>query len=242
MDLRRAITSPFADPRWYAKLGRAATIACIPIIGQLAIAAFAIQALRTTATATTDDATDLPPWRLDRAVLWLGLKCQLLTIVCALAAGLLTLPLWSLTTGATETTTDTAPVPAPALVAAFHDPTSLLATALMALFAALVLARYAATASPWAALDLGSLWSHLRAEPAIWIAAATLGFAIEELPATLAYLLPLPSSWQLPALLIATALLWPFALLVQAHLIGQAYRWSSRALARRRPLIVKVRW
>lgn len=166
----------------------------------------------------------------------------MLTVLCGLAAGLLTLPLWALTTGAGETTTDSSTTPAPALVAAFHDPTSLLATTLMALFAALTLARFATTGSAWAALDLGNLWSHVRAEPAIWIAAAAFGFAIEELPATLAYLLPLPSSWQLPALLLATALLWPFALLVQAHLIGQAHRWSTQTLARRRPLIVKVRW
>lgn len=61
MDLRRALTSPFADPRWHAKLGRAATIACIPILGQLALSAFALQTLRTAATATTDAETDLPP-------------------------------------------------------------------------------------------------------------------------------------------------------------------------------------
>jgi hypothetical protein len=239
MDLRRALTYPFSDPRWYAKLGRAATIACLPIVGQLALSAFALQALRK--IAKDDDDSDLPAWRLDRSVLMLGLKCQLLTIVCGLAAALLTLPLWSLTTATSDSTAD-ATKPLPALIAAFHDPTSLLATALMALFAALTLARYATTGSAWAALDVAAIWSHLRAEPAIWISAATLGFTIEEVPSTLAWLLPLPTTWQLPALLLATALLWPFALLIQAHLIAQAYRWSTQTLARRRPLIVKVRW
>ncbi|HEY7035293.1 MAG TPA: DUF4013 domain-containing protein [Thermomicrobiales bacterium] len=240
MDLRRAFTYPFADSRWPAKLGRAATIACLPIVGQLALSAYAVQAIRTVATKPDD--TDLPPWRLDRTTLMLGLKCQLLSIACALAAGLLTLPLWALTTADTDSTTETTTKPVPALIAAFHDPTTLLTTALMALFSSLCLARYATTGSAWAALDLAAIWSHLRAEPAIWIAAAVLGFAIEETPSTLAWLLPLPTSWQLPALLIATAFFWPFATLVQAHLIAQAYRWSSQTLARRRPLIVKVRW
>src|SRR5689334_5755536 len=128
MNLRRALTYPFADPRWPAKLGRAATIACLPIIGQLALSAFALQAIRT--VATKPDGADLPAWRLDRTILMLGLKCQLLSIACGLAAGLLTLPLWVLTT--TDTTSTTATTnPAPALIAAFHDPTTLLATALM---------------------------------------------------------------------------------------------------------------
>jgi hypothetical protein len=239
MDLRRALTYPFADPRWPAKLGRAATVACLPIVSQFALSAYALQAIRTVATKPDD--TDLPEWRLDLTVLILGFKCQLLTIVCGLAAGLLTLPLWALTTADTDSSKATTN-PAPVLISAFHDPTTLLATALMALFASLCLARFATTGSAWAALDLSALWSHLRAEPAIWIAAAVLGFAIEETPATLAWLLPLPTSWQLPALLLATALLWPFAMLVQAHLIAQAHRWSSQTLARRRPLIVKVRW
>jgi hypothetical protein len=82
----------------------------------------------------------------------------------------------------------------------------------------------------------------LRAEPAIWIAATVVGFAIAEAPAALAWLLPLSSSWQVLALLLATALFRPIGLLSHGHLIGQAHRWSAQTLARRRPMIVRVRW
>jgi hypothetical protein len=242
MDVRRATTYVFDDPRWPAKLGKSATIACVPIVGQLVLFAYALHILRT--VATDDEESGLPECRWDTTVLMIGLKCQLLTIVCGLAAGLLTLPLWTLSAGDSgATSTAESMAPAPALVSALHGPTVLLTTTIMALLSALCLTRYAVTGSAWSALDVGAIWSHLRAEPTIWIAAALIGFTIEQMPSTLAWLLPLPTSWQLPALLIATALFWPFAMLVQAHLIGQAHRWSAQTLARRRhPLIVRVRW
>ncbi|MEA2583893.1 MAG: hypothetical protein QOF33_1978 [Thermomicrobiales bacterium] len=217
-------------------------IACVPIVGQLVLFAYALHILRT--VATDDEESGLPECRWDTTVLMIGLKCQLLTIVCGLAAGLLTLPLWTLSAGDSgATSTAESMAPSPALVSALHGPTVLLTTTIMALLSALCLTRYAVTGSAWSGLDIAAIWSHLRAEPTIWIAAALIGFTIEQMPSTLAWLLPLPTSWQLPALLIATALFWPFAMLVQAHLIGQAHCWSAQTLARRRrPLIVRVRW
>jgi hypothetical protein len=237
MELRRAATHVFDDPRWSAKLGRAGLIACLPIAGDLFLAAYALPSIR--AAMTDDPAVARGDWKVDLWTLMTGLKCQLLTVVCGLAAGLLTLPLWGLETA--ESTAEAAD-PAPALVVAFQGPTYLLATALMALLAGLCLARFALTGSAWAAVDVGAIWSHLRAEPATWIAVTVAGFAIAEAPVALVWLLPLSSSWHVPALLLATALFRPIGLLTQAHLIGQAYRWSAQTLARRRPLIVRVRW
>jgi len=172
-----------------------------------------------------------------------GLKCQLLMVVCGLAAGLLTLPLWGLDTPESASNGAAgAADPAPALVSAFHGPTYLLTTALMALLGGLCLARFAVIGSAWAALDVGAIWSHLRAEPANWIAATVVGFAIAEAPVAFAWLLPVSSSWQVLALLLATVLFRPIGLLTQGHLIGQAHRWSAQTLARRRPMIVRVRW
>ncbi len=239
MDLRRAVTHVFDDPRWPAKLGKAGLIACVPIVGPVFLAAYALQSTRAAATGKPEAARG--EWRWDSWTLMTGLKCQLLTIVCGLAATLLTLPLWNLDTRETTSAAGAADA-TPVLIGAFHGPTQLLAAAIMALFTALSLARFAITGSAWAALDVGAIWSHLRAEPAIWIAATVLGFAIAEGPVALAWLLPLPASWQMPVLLLATMLFRPLAVLVQAHLIGQAYRWSAQSLARRRPLIVKVRW
>jgi hypothetical protein len=42
--------------------------------------------------------------------------------------------------------------------------------------------------------------------------------------------------------LIATACFVPIVLFIQAHLIGQAFNVSAGTIARKRPLIVRVRW
>jgi hypothetical protein len=237
MDLRRAMTWMFDDPRWYAKLGKAGAIACLPLLGPLFLSVFALQAIR--AAISDDDDVELPDFRLDGQTLFTGCKCQILTLLSALAAGLLTLPLWAGSAADASSTAESS-APATALASAFGGPSYLVAIAITAVLSALLLARFALTGSAWAALDVAAIWSHLRAEPAVWIAAAVAGFAIEQAPLTLAWLLP--AGVQLPAVLIATALLWPFALLVQANLIGQALRTSAQTLTRRRPLIVRVRW
>jgi hypothetical protein len=239
MDLRRAATHVFDDPRWPAKLGKAGLIASVPILGSVFLAAYALQSTRAAATGDPDAARG--EWRWDTWTLMTGLKCQLLTIVCGLASALLTLPLWKLEGRESGSGVEAAD-PTPVLIGAFHGPTHLLAASVMALFTALCLARFAITGSAWAALDVAAIWSHLRAEPAIWIAAAVVGFVIAEGPVALAWLLPLSESWQVPALLLATVCFRPIAVLAQAHLNGQAYRSSAQVLARRRPLIVKVRW
>src|SRR6266511_3572481 len=98
MDVRRAMTYVFDDPRWFAKLGKAGAIACIPLIGPLFfLPAFALQAIRNAAGG--DESIDLPDCRLDGSTFMIGLKCQILTLVCALAAGLLTLPFWAMSDG-----------------------------------------------------------------------------------------------------------------------------------------------
>jgi hypothetical protein len=238
MDVRRAMTFAFGDPRWFAKLGRAGMVALIPLIGSvLILPAFALAAIR--AAANGDERTELADCRMDAATLVIGLKCQVLTMICGLAAGLLTFPLWGIDSSMSTSPSATADM-APALVGALQGPSLLLTTVVTAVLSAVGLARFAVTGSARAALDVAAIWSHLRAEPAIWIAAAVVGFTIEQAPVTLAWLLP--ASMQLPAMLIAIAVFWPFALLVQAHLIGQAHRWSAQTLARRRPLIVRVRW
>jgi hypothetical protein len=239
MDLKHAVTHVFDDRRWPVKLGKAGLIASVPVLGPVLLSAYALQSTR--AAATGDPGAARGEWRWDAMTLMTGLKCQLLTVICGLAAALLTLPLWNLESSEPASSASSVD-PTPVLVGAFQGPTHLLATLIMALFTALCLARFAITGSAWSALDVGAIWSHLRAEPALWLSVSAVGFAIAEGPVALAWLLPLPASWQIPALLLATVFLRPLAVLAQAHLIGQAYRWSAQAMARRRPLIVKVRW
>jgi hypothetical protein len=234
MDIRRALTHVFHDPDWPTRLGPAALIACVPVIGPLYLSSYALRALR--CIVTDRDDRRLPRWRWDRQALVIGLKCQVLAVLCGLVAGLLGIVLWELS-GETpdESATGTA------LTFALRGPSHLVTMTVFAVLLSACLARFAATGSAWAALDPGKLFAHLRAEPAIWMGVAVVGFLIEEAPVTLVWLAPLPAQLDAVARLAVTALLWPYAQLVQAHLIGQAYRWSARSVALRQ-VTMRYRW
>lgn len=239
MDIKQALRSIFLGPnRQLSSLSKAGLIACVPIIGQMVLAAHALQFVR--AAALNDDRkfTEL---RLDVQTLFIGFKCQLLTIVATIAAGLLTLPLWALDQPVSETDPDVY-TPTTALLDALQSPTALVTAVLAALFSALCLARFATTGSALSALDVAGTWSHLRAQTSLWISVAAVGFLLVQAPTTIALLLPLSTDDTLLALLIASAFFLPVALYIQAHLIGQAFNASAGTIARRRPLVVRVRW
>lgn len=234
MDIRRALTHVFHDPDWPTRLGPAALAACVPVIGPLYLSSYALRALRLLVTDRDD--RRLPRWRWDRQALVIGLKCQILAVLCGLVAGLLGIVLWELS-GETpdEAATGTA------LTFALRGPSHLVTMTVFAVLLSACLARFAATGSAWAALNPGALYAHLRAEPAIWMGVAVVGFLIEEMPVTLVWLAPLPAQFDAVALLAVTALIWPYAQLVQAHLIGQAYHWSARSVALRQTTM-RYRW
>jgi len=238
MDLHLAIRHIFGGRPQLAALARATYIACIPIIGSLLLTAYALQYLRAAAFETKPT---LIPLRLDVQTLWVGVKCQLLSLAATLTAGLLTLPLLSLD-HSSLTSSSSATIPSTVLMASLTGPTAFLSAGIAAVLSALVIARYATTGSVLSALNVVDLWSQFRAEPTLWIATAVIGFILVEAPATIALLLPFSPDSQLTALLVATAFFWPTALFLQAHLIGRAHLISEQTIASRRPLIVHVRW
>lgn len=239
MDIKGALHYIFRGPnRQLSSLSKAGLIACVPVIGQLILAAHALQFTRAAALHDDRKFTDL---RLDVQTLFLGFKCQLLTIVATIAAGLLTLPLWALDQPVSETDPDVY-TPTTALLSALQSPTALVTAVLAALFSGLCLARFATTGSAMSALDLAGTWSYLRAQPSLWIAVSAVGFVLVQAPTTLALVLPFSTEDQLLALMIASAVFLPVALFIQAHLIGQVFNASAETIARKRPLIVRVRW
>src|SRR5215213_5060127 len=161
MDIKRALRSIFGGRWQITSLAKAGVIACVPIIGQLVLVAYALQLIR---AAAFEDDTKPRELRMDMQHLITGFKCQLLMIMATLAAGLLTLPLWTLDQTGSGTTSDLT-TPTTALIDAFRSPTSLLTASLAALFGALCLARFATTGSAMSALDLAGTWAHLRAQP-----------------------------------------------------------------------------
>lgn len=233
MDIRRAVRAIIADPGWLATLAPVMLIAWLPLLGPLLLTGYTQQAL---ARAVRHQG-GLPPFRWNVSTLRLGLMCQVLTALCGLVAGFLTLPLWSFSHESTDVD-----LTATALAQAFSGPTHLTVTLFSATLAALCLARYAATGSAWSAIDPLDLWRHLRSEPTLWIATAATGFVIAELPLTLVWLAPLTAAQEIAIWLAVQALIQPLATLVQAHLIAQAHHATAHTLAIRRARVVRVRW
>ena len=81
----------------------------------------------------------------------------------------------------------------------------------------------------------------LRAEPAIWIAAATIGYIVTEGPYALAWVLPLNGGWETAATVLACTVLWTYGQMINAHLIAEAANWSTRSAAAR-AAEVRYRW
>jgi hypothetical protein len=239
IDLSEALQISWQHLRRPQTFARVAFYACVPIFGQLLLAAYALQVCRATALGETPLAGD---FRSDIRAIIIGFKCQVLSLAAMVVAGLLTLPLWTLERSSAATTSNSSSKTVTGLMMALHSPTAMVTTLVMASLTGVFLTRYATTGSAKSILDVPATWSLLRAEPAHWIVAAALGFCFVEAPATIALALPLSASTQLPVLLGATALLSPLMLLIQASLIGQAHHSACLTIARRRPLIVKVRW
>jgi len=233
MDIRRAVRAIIAEPGWLATLAPVMLIAWLPLLGPLLLTGYTQQALAR-AVRLQDG---LPPFRWNVPTLRLGLICQVLTALCGVVAGLLTLPLWSFSHESTAVDLTATP-----LAQALSGPTHLTVTIVSTTLASLCLARYAATGSAWSAIDPAALWSHLRAEPALWIATAVAGFVIAELPLTLVWLAPLTAAQEIAIWLAVQALVQPLAALMQAHLIAQAHHATAQTLAIRRARVVRMRW
>lgn len=233
MDIRRAVRMIIAEPGSLAALVPVMLIAWVPLLGPLLLTGYSQQAL----VRAIQHQGGLPPFRWNMATLRLGLICQILTALCGIVAGFLTLPLWSLSHESTAVD-----LTATALAQALAGPTHLTVTVCSATLAALCLARYAVTGSAWAAIDPLALWQHLRAEPVLWIATAVAGFVVAELPLTLVWLAPLTAAQEIAFWLAVQAFIQPVAALIQAHLIAQAQQATMQTLAIRRARVVRIRW
>lgn len=156
----------------------------------------------------------------------MGINSALLSLISSFAVAFLCAPLFVYDRAPTSSM-------APALVQALTGPSELLVTAIAAVVGAVALTRYALTNSLLAALNPLEIWAHLRAEPAIWICAATIGFLASNLPAAIVWVLPLHGEWDILATIVAASYLWMFGLMIDVHLLAQAHDWSRRAVAKR---------
>lgn len=232
MNLRRAATYLFADRSWPRKIGLIALVSPVPIFGQLYALGYANLTLRRMLKGNGDG--DLPEAKLGWELCLRGIKVMLATLLCGLVVALLCAPLFL-------NSESTASTVAPALIQALQGPSSLLVTSVSSVVTAIVLARFALTSNFGSGFNPMELWSLLRAEPAIWISYAVVGYLITEGPYAIVWVLPLHGGWDIAGTLIASSVLWTYGLMINTHLIGQAFHWSRRTAALRAAQ-VRYRW
>lgn len=233
MNLLKAISYPFADRAWHRKLGLIALVSPLPVVGQFFALGYAVTTLQRLQSRDHDGS--LPEAKLGWDLCWLGLQAMLLTLICGLAVAFLGAPLFI-----GQETSELDPL-TPAMIQALQGPSMLLVTAVSTALAAVVIARFAQTGRFLGALDPIEGWKLLRAEPALWIAAATFGYVVTEGPYALTWVLPLNGSWDTAAIIIASTVLWTYGQMINAHLLAEATAWSHRSAAARAAEI-RYRW
>ena len=223
MNLLQAMRYPFLDRAWPRKLGLVAIVSPAPVFGQLVALGYAVTTLRRLQSRDNDGS--LPEAKLGWEICWLGMQVMLLTLICGLAVAFLGAPLF-MSQEATELDALT-----PAMIQTLQGPSMLLVTAVSTALTAVVIARFAQTGKFLGALDPIEGWKLLRAEPAIWIAAATIGYVVTEGPYALAWVLPLKGGWDTTATVLASTVFWFYGQMINAHLIADAHEWSSKSAA-----------
>lgn len=233
MNLRRAFTYMFADSAWWRKFGLITLVSPVPVFGQICTMGYSSLTLRRMVKGLGD--AELPEAKLGWELCWLGLRVMLIALISGIVVGLLGAPLFI---GERDTSVETI---APAIVQALQGPSSLLVTVASTVLTAVVMARFALTGSFRAGFGLGKLWALLRAEPAIWIAYAAVGFVLTEGPYGLVWILPFHGGWDIAATIVASTIIWTYGTMINVHLIGQAFVWSNRT-ASLRAAQVGYRW
>lgn len=232
MDLRRATTYLFVDRSWPRKIGLIALVSPVPIFGQMYALGYANLTLRRMVKGHGD--RELPEAKLGWELWVRGITIMLLTLLCALISAWLCAPLFfNVEPGDVSWS--------PALIQTFAGPSSLVLTAVSSVLTGVVLARYALTNRFFAGCNPLEIWSLLRAEPAIWLTYALAGYVAIEGPYAVVWLLPLEGEWDIVGTIVACSVLWTYGLMINAHLLGQAFYWSTKT-ARMRAAQVRYRW
>lgn len=232
MNILQALRYPFSDRAWPRKLGVIALLSPVPIAGQMLALGYALITLGRLQSRDNDGM--LPEARPGWDLCWLGLQATLLTVICGVVVAFLGAPLLFAESRDFDPLT-------PAMVQALRGPSMLLVAVVSAVVSAVVVARFALTGRFGGALNPIEAWTLLRAEPAIWITAALVGYVAIEGPYALAWVLPLSGPWDAGATVLACSVFWTFGQMFNAYVISDALDWSLRSAATR-AAEVRYRW
>lgn len=209
MNLGKAFTYPFDDPDWMKKIGIAAVMMIIPIVGGLFVMGWAIEITR---RVIQGEAYPMPQWEDFMGLLVKGLKVVVISLVYLLPVILVSACTQGLTLLGQETGEDIVMTIAMVVSVCFGC-----LVFLYSLLAGLVLpaafGKFAATGDLKAAFRFGEVISMVRAVPVAYIMVLLGGFVAS-----------LIGGLGVIACVIGVFVTIPYANAVTAHLWGQAYR------------------
>jgi len=208
VEFGKAFSYPFEDQEWLQKLGIAALIMLIPILGQWIVAGWGLEITR---RVIQRDPQPLPDWSDFGGHLVRGLKVLVVSLVYALPIILISACQQGFTI-ALQNNNDDAAVMAMTVITVCLSCFSLIYGLFLGLVMPAALGKFAATGEMGAAFRFGEVFGLVRAAPAAYLI-ALLGGIISAFVAMLGLIV----------CIIGVIFTAAYAYTINSHLYGQAY-------------------
>jgi len=220
MQFGRAFSFAFEDPDWLKKIGIAALVSLIPLVGQIFLVGWGVEVMR---RVINRDAVPLPDWTDFSGHLVRGLKATVVYLVYSLPMILFGFCMWAGMMGSTllfagdEANVEAASI-AMIVVAGALGCLMLIYGILMAFLLPAALARMAVSGNLGGAFRIGDVFKLVRAAPGPYVL-VILGSMLAGIIGSLGSI----------ACGIGALLTTAYASTITGHLTGQAYLAASEA-------------
>ncbi len=215
MDFGKAFTFPFEDQDWLKKLGIAALILIIPILGTIVVAGWMLELMR---RVINRDPQPLPDWNDFGGYVMKGLQALVVGLVYSLPMILVSACQQVITMGlANQNSGDDAAAMAGAGIAVCLGCFSLIYGLFLGVVLPAAFGQLAATGQIGSAFRIGEVFGLVRAAPGAYIM-VLLGTILAGIIGSLGLILCIVGA-------LAT---YAYAMAVQGHLYGQAYNVATQ--------------
>lgn len=216
MDFGRAFSYVFDDPDWFKKIGIVALVSLIPLIGQIVALGWA---LRVTRNVINADPSPLPSLDFG-ADIGLGFQALIIGLVYSLPIIILTLPMAAVDAAVSSQSSSDAANMMLLIVSLCFGLFSVVFGILLAFMLPAAFGNFVAKGELSAGLRFGEVWGLVRSNPGAYLV-VVVGTIVAGLIAPLGTI----------ACIIGVVLTYTYALAIQGHLYGQAYRLAKSPVA-----------
>jgi len=215
MDFGKAFTFPFDDQDWLKKLGIAALILIIPILGTIVVAGWMLELMR---RVINRDPQPLPDWSDFGGYVMKGLQVLVVGLVYSLPMILVSACQQAITLGLTDqTSSDETMAMAVAGIAVCMGCFSLIYGLFLGVVLPAALGQLATTGQIGAAFRIGEIIGLVRTAPGAYIM-VLLGTIVASIVGSLGVIL----------CVVGMLFTYAYAMAVQGHLYGQAYNVATQ--------------